>query len=286
MESSFKTSYPLSEQNHLWWQSQVSIIFHQSNPIDPMLEMQWTLPGNPSWHAARHPWNSKAFRVMWVGSNLGSLQWGFKNQWLLNSVQTIMLIIFLSFWYAFKLRWGRKTAQILFQFWDMGYGHSFELVDTNQKPLCKIVTTRMIPCEFSLCVFPAHCHITMSVVTICTGCWLVGELLLVFFYKASQPPQSSKSKQWYPFFRGAFEMRTRHRCLAWESITAELTAIKLWCPRGSVLITSEPCENPQQSYRFMWWVPQFNGSVPVRRTDHGLHGDKHDIKLQKDCNAT
>ena len=28
----------------------------------------------------------------------------------------------------------------------------------------------------------------MSVVTICTGCWLVGELLLVFFYKASQPP--------------------------------------------------------------------------------------------------
>lgn len=102
----------------------------------------------------------------------------------------------------------------------------------------------------------------MSVVTICTGCWLVGELLLVFFYKASQPPQSSKSKQWYPgstrgfsgtdfpFFRGAFEMRTRHRCLAWESITAELTAIKLWCPRGSVLITSEPCENPTSKLSF------------------------------------
>lgn len=164
LESSFKTSYPLWEQSHLWWQSQVSIIFHQSNqhPIDPMLEMRSTLPGNPSWHAAKHPWNSKAFRIMWVGSNLGSLQWGFKHQWqwLLNSVQTIMLIIFLSFWNC-----GGAARQVKFCFsfehWpDIGYGHSFELVDTNQKPLCKIVTTRMILYEFSLCVFPAHCHIT------------------------------------------------------------------------------------------------------------------------------
>ncbi len=71
--------------------------------------------------------------------------------------------------------------------------------------------------------------------------WL-GELLLVFFYKANPPPQSWKSKQWYPgssmgfsgtdfpFFRGAFEMRIRHRCLAWESITASFDAqeVQFW----------------------------------------------------------
>ena len=123
--------------------------------------------------------------------------------------------------------------------------------------------------------------------------WL-GELLLVFFYKANPPPQSWKSKQWYPGSSMGFS-GTDFPCFSWGLWNEDTSSMfglgkhhcKLWCPRGSVLITSEPCEN-LQSYCFISWVPQFNGSLkPLKtvrtlwRTGHGLFGDKHDIDLQR-----
>lgn len=140
----------------------------------------------------------------------------------------------------------------------------------------------------------------MSVVTICTGCWLVGELLIVFFYKASQPPQSSKSKQWYPGSTRGFS-RTDFTVFPWglwnEDTSSMFGLGKHHCridcyqalmPKrfSSDHVWTLRKPTPKLSYRFMQWVPQFNGSVPVQRTDHGLHGGKHDINLQKDCNAT
>ena len=78
--------------------------------------------------------------------------------------------------------------------------------------------------------------------------WL-GELLLVFFYKANPPPQSWKSKQWYP---GSMGFSGTDFGL-WNEDTSSMFGLgkhhcrtdKLWCPRGSVLITCEPCEKPQ-----------------------------------------